>query len=173
MPAALDLTGFTTGKLAVVSRRGPNRFGQQTWLCKCACGNRTVLAASAIKRGKVKSCGCIKAEVARKNGALSSGPLKHGAAKARMPEYFVWKTMRQRCMNPNSKDYESYGGRGIGVCERWCNFESFINDMGLRPDGCSLDRINNDQGYSPENCRWATDEQQANNRRPRSKKHGV
>ena len=85
-------------------------------------------------------------------------------------EYRAWQNMRRRCYEKTNKKYASYGGRGIEVCEeRRASPERFYLDMGPRPSPRhSLDRIDNDGNYEPSNCRWATSQQQFENRSGRA-----
>lgn len=109
-------------------------------------------------------------EQVRQHGKITGMVIPHikargGITKENKDEYRTWNLMKRRCFNKNTKEYKNYGGKGIGVCDRWANsFSNFLEDMGKRPNGCSLDRINCSGDYSPENCRWATDRQQQRNR---------
>jgi hypothetical protein len=81
--------------------------------------------------------------------------------------YGVWATMKDRCRNPQAKDYPNYGGRGIDYDSTWESFDKFLADMGLAPEGLTLDRRDNAAGYHKDNCRWATRYTQVHNSRTR------
>src|SRR3954471_21516055 len=97
-----------------------------------------------------------------------SGLMQHGLSYH--PLYGLWKSIKRRCLHPNSRSYPHYGGRGISIHPAWVHdakaFITWIEEnLGPRPDGMSLDRVDNDGNYEPGNLRWATSAEQQRNRR--------
>lgn len=158
MGAFKDLTGKRFGRLTVVSR-APTRNKGTYWNCLCDCGNTKIINSGKLTSGNTRSCRCLDTEMTVKRST------RHGLSHS-SPEYIIWKTMRQRCNNPNSSSYSDYGARGIKICERWNDFVLFLEDMGKRPNSLhSIERVNNNGNYEPSNCVWATQLAQANNKR--------
>ena len=65
MAKFLDLTGKRFGRLIAIHSvgRGEGKDTHTRWLCKCDCGNKTIVASNNLQNGNVKSCGCLKKEV--------------------------------------------------------------------------------------------------------------
>lgn len=86
----------------------------------------------------------------------------HGMARTH--PHNIWRGIKGRCLNLNHPRYLNYGGRGIGVCEKWLTFEGFFEDMGYFDNTVEIDRIDNNGGYCKENCRLVTSSVNSANR---------
>ena len=85
-------------------------------------------------------------------------------AGVHQPTYRSWQMMKNRCTNPRAADYRYYGGRGIFIAPSWFEYDSFLADMGERPDELTLERVLSDGWYTKSNCCWASRLAQARNR---------
>lgn len=155
----VKIWGWTVLKEVPSNKNSSNRG--KRFLCQCECGTVKEVAKNSLRFGKSKACGCTKNKKARERMA------KHGMGKH--PLYNTWKSMKNRCLNKNDKDYTKYGGRGITMNPAWIDVKVYVKDIekhiGKRPDGMTIDRIDNDKGYYIENLQYADASQQNINKR--------
>lgn len=107
------------------------------------------VAASHLRRGNTKSCGCWKLD------NLSVIKRVHGGCGTKL--YGIWAAMKARCYQPKSERYPRYGGRGITVCPEWKDdyktFSAWSRANGYA-EGLSIERKDIDGNYEPGNCTW-------------------
>jgi len=172
----IDLTGQRFGKWTAIRLDRP-----KFWLCRCDCGTESVCAANNLKSGGSTQC--------EKCRLLKVHKPKHGhcPGSKQSSTYLVWASIKRRCTNLGTKMSAHYGDVGIKMCQAWQDdFCNFLNSMGERPSQwLSIDRANKDEstrhyscGKCDEckkngwifHCRWATKEEQSQNRKPRKSK---
>jgi len=148
-----DLAGQKFGKFTVIEIAGSDKYGKLLWRCRCECGNEVIVQGNNLVSGGSTCC--------KHHGHIKHG---HAGSISKSRTYYAWSSMKKRC-KPNDKDSHIYFDRGISVCEKWNEFNQFLLDMGVCPDGFELDRIDNNQGYFDGNCRWVDEITQRRNQR--------
>jgi hypothetical protein len=166
------------GRLTIRRQVEPDIFH-----CVCTCGTELHVWRSLLTNRVQVDCGLCVLRYTRNGhlrkpyngygywGHTRSYWTRSGKRKLRASaEFYSWSSMIGRCYCKGHVAYETYGGRGIRVCERWKinggqGFKNFIHDMGPRPIGMTLDRVNPQGHYEPTNCKWSDAQEQAHNKR--------
>lgn len=160
--AAKSIVGSMIGSVFVKQHLGSSKSRQAVYLFVCQCGKEFSKSAYLLRTQKNPSCGCLQATT------MSRINVKHGNARRSgcSKEYSIWSSIKSRCENKNDKNYAIYGGRGVKMSSLWSSsFAQFFADMGKKPSPAhSIDRIDVDGDYEPGNCRWATQEEQCQNK---------
>lgn len=164
MGKILDLTGKTFNRLTVLEfDRLDREKGLSFWKCVCECGNKIVRAGTHVRKGVVKSCGCLALEKSKENISGVKQTKKRIYINGKLhPAYTTINGMMQRCYNPKCKEYRWYGSKGISVCDEWKNdktaFVKWAIENGFEKGLC-IDRKDPLKNYTPENCQFITKEE--------------
>lgn len=88
-----DLIGQRFGRLLVIERSPINgKDGETRWLCKCDCGNTSVVYKQSLVSGQTQSCGCLHLEVSAEHARKHF--TKNGQSKN--PNYDGWRARLRR-----------------------------------------------------------------------------
>ena len=66
MSKLIDLTGQKFGRLTVIKKDSKITNSGSYWICKCECGKIKSVKSSALRRGEIQSCGCLRNERSKK-----------------------------------------------------------------------------------------------------------
>lgn len=158
-----NLIGERFGRLMVI--RFSHSKNGAVWLCRCDCGNETLVRTSILRCGSTNSCGCGSREAALNNYSEARDRRKVPYPHSRKMKD-MYSNMQARCYDPSNKRWKNYGARGIKICAEWLTdiraFYKWVFENGWEP-GLTIDRINVNGDYEPSNCRFATALVQMNN----------
>lgn len=63
----IDLSGQRFARLVVIGYAGTATNGNAMWRCQCDCGRTCIVDGYRLRRGGVRSCGCLRKEAAKRS----------------------------------------------------------------------------------------------------------
>lgn len=141
-----ERVGERYGKLVIM---GVADTTKHTHTCLCDCGNTHIATIYNLRKGNVKSCGCLL----RSPPATKAFHKTHGLAHT--PEYKMWQTSKRRAKERGlSFDLEPEDITIPTTCPvLGIPLRQGFADKGLCDDSPSIDRYDNTKGYTKENIR--------------------
>lgn len=55
MAELTPMIGLKYGSLTVTKRMGSNKYGRAMWLCKCDCGNESIVEGAKLRSGHTRT----------------------------------------------------------------------------------------------------------------------
>ena len=81
----IDIVGNVYGRLTVLEKYQNRKCHDMLWLCKCECGNTTLVSTTALKNGDTRSCGCYRKEATSMNSRKDLSNMRFGKLVAIKP----------------------------------------------------------------------------------------
>jgi hypothetical protein len=126
------------------------------WMCKCECGNDTIVSSTKLRNNYTKSCGCLASEL------TSERSRSHGLSSH--PLYDILRMLKRRCYEQNYKSYKHYGAKGVKVCDEWLGKDGLSRMVEWAEhtlpaeyrwrQGYEIERIDDAGNFEPDNCRF-------------------
>lgn len=110
-----DLIGKTFYRLKVIERYGSDPKAGTLWLCQCNCGNKIIVSTCDLNKGRVKSCGCLRKEIASER-----------VNKENYLKKYQIKDTNVTLLNSKLSKANKSGYKGVWYNKRINKYESYI-----------------------------------------------
>lgn len=151
-----DLSGRRFGRLSVQGMADETNCKVKFWLCRCDCGNDTLVRGGALTRGYTTSCGCYAKEVhSRKRTGRSESGLttligKYRCTRKSRNEKRVKKGKPLQTWKLSRKEWKQLFQQPCHYCGVAPSRSIGQNDHKLFSFN-GVDRMDNERGYQPDN----------------------
>jgi 5-methylcytosine-specific restriction endonuclease McrA len=139
----IDLIGEKFSRLTIISRAANDKHGQTKYLCRCDCGNYSVIDKYRLTHNRVKSCGCYKREITSLTHAL----------RPYEATYNLFRSIAQQENHSCELTYEDYlKFTRISKCHYCSSAIPWHPKISGKKSAYYLDRKDNNLGYTLDNC---------------------
>jgi len=87
-------------------------------------GYKTIIESKELEKGNIKDPFYPSIQ---NIGVVGEKYFEHQYSKNII--YTRWTDIIDRCYNENCKNYKSYGGKGVKICDKWLYYPNFYNDI--------------------------------------------
>lgn len=143
----IDRTGERYGNLVVIKRADENAGTHARWLCKCDCGNETIVTSHNLQNGSTIGCGCLNR---LKDGESAFNHMLYSIKQSAKVRGYEWNLSKEDIKKITQMDCFYCGTSPSNVVRR-----NGRNTGSYTYNG--LDRIDNERGYFIDNvvpCCW-------------------
>jgi hypothetical protein len=142
----IDLTGQKFNHLTAIKAAGYAESGNIVWEFLCDCGKRIVRLPRQVRRGDIKSCGCLKIQMIRERGTLPDNlHIKTASFKKHKQD----AKKRELDSQLTYEQWLAIASQPCRYCGEFSIRKSKANPQGIKLN--SVDRLNNEPYYTPEN----------------------
>ena len=119
MARVKDMTGMKFGRLTIVKESGRDKHRNTLWLCKCECGNETIVRGINLKNGRTTSCGCLRNEKTKERWEDKDFRKKHSEKTKEKWQDEEYRQMKSNEMREQWEDEEFRKKQRNGIKEQW------------------------------------------------------
>ena len=149
-----EILGQRFGKLTTIGIAPKDKWKRSTyrcWICKCDCGNETIVRSTHLVKGDTISCGCALKRKCSEHPNWTGYEEISGNFFYSIKAHAVQRDLRFDITIKDAWDVFITQNRKCALTKLPLNFPT----SGRNRDGtASLDRIDNSKGYTRENIQW-------------------